>query len=53
MDSTYCDFIKDNYLRKISYSTQKPLKNGFAAAQKTFSLLVGIHIIMSDYLILN
>ena len=29
------------------------LKNGFAAAQKSFSLLVCLHIIMIDYEILN
>jgi len=29
------------------------LKNGFAAAQKSFSLLVCLHIIMIDYGMLN
>jgi len=31
----------------------RPLKNGFAAAQKSFSLLVGLHIIVNDYRMLN
>jgi len=29
------------------------LKNGFAAAQKSFSLLFGLHVIMIDYRVLN
>jgi len=31
----------------------RPLKNGFAAAQKSFSLLVCSHIIVIDYKMLN